>query len=234
MNEFKSVRNERTPRKDCCGKNREKIDSDSLPVIKTSPGRNAEMKTLFSIVIVLALIAIPTYILAKYPQYYNQLSQVLFDILLFGASVWFAFSLDTKKAEKIATGRWLPRAEGSCNELLAMRATIESMRAKQANTCESIEQIFPGIGEHQLVPVVHFMKTRCSECAGNFRDIGNHLDNSVRGWETFIEENCQENECQRINARLDETRLTLGLNIEKRDPSTITTPIPDTRSRNSS
>ena len=172
------------------------------------------MKMSFSFLVVLALIAIPTYILATYPQYYNQLTQVLFDILLFGASIWFASTIDTKKAEKIATSKWLPRAEGSCNELLAMSANIESMRAKQVNTCESIEKIFPGISEKQVAPVIHFMKTRCEECAVNFKNLRNHLDNSVKGWEAFIEENCEEGECQRITMRLGKTRQTFGLNTE--------------------
>jgi len=222
MVENKSVPTARTTHRACCGRNRGYVSLESRPVYYASSGRNTEMKTFFSFIIVLVLIAVPAYILTKYPQYYNQLAQVLFDILLFGASIWFASSIDTKKAEKAATGKWLPRAEGSCNELLAMRANIESMHAKQANTCESIERIFPGIAEKQLAPVVNFMKTRCAECAGNFKDLGNHLDNSVKGWETFIEDNCEANECQRIIARLNKTRQTLGLSTETSSSSPIT------------
>jgi hypothetical protein len=96
-----------------------------------------------------------------------------------------------------------------------MSATIDKMRSKHLNTCDSIELIFPEVSAEQLGPIVQFVKMCCGECAVNFENIRNHLDNSFRNWGVFIDTNCTESECLRIHSRLKERKDMLGLNLQQ-------------------
>lgn len=162
---------------------------------------------LASFVLVIILIALPTLLLTYKQELYNPCVQVLFDILLFGASIWFAVTIDNKKAERSATGKWLPKAESCCKELLAIISNIYD-RQKRKKTCQYIKEVFPNISEEQYAPLITFIEMRCQECDLNFRNIRNHLENSVSGWKTFIEENCEKSECARITKRLYQTQET--------------------------
>lgn len=203
-----------TERRHCCGGHRPPTSGAQFERRHPTKSGRCIMRTFFSFLIVLVLLVVPTYIVLYHPQYHNALAQVLFDLLLFAASLWFAVNISTREAEKEATSRWLPAAETACNELLTMIATIATMRSKHVNACESVGKIFPNVPAEQLEPVVYFMKTRCGECAANLGSIRNHVENSFRNWEVFIVNNCEESQCEHIHSRLEKTKSELGLSTQ--------------------
>lgn len=174
------------------------------------------VKVIFPFLIAILLIALPTYIVAKQPQSYNPLTQVLFDLLLLAASVWFGITFSSKEARKNATDRWLPAAETACNELLTMSATADRMYLKQAKVCKSIEPLFSDIPLDNLAPVIkHVVKMHCEDCADNLENLKNHIENSFRNWEVFINNNCDVGECEYIHERLNERKETLTTSLYK-------------------
>ena len=200
------------------GSHLESQTTDMPPIPVRSRGIRLEsntVKTFFSFAIIIALITLPTFILSERPQFYNPLTQVLFDLLLFAASLWFAFTISNKEAKKNATDKWLPAAETACNELLTMSTTTERMRLSQAKSCESLQLVFPDIPAEKLAPVKQFFESHCGQCRGNLTDLKNHVENSFRNWEVFITKNCEQAECQTIRSRLRERRNELDAAIQK-------------------
>jgi len=183
---------------------------------KRSDGRGGKVRIFSStakvISVFVLLIALSVYLVTRHPQYYNQLAQVLFDMLLLGVSLWAGITFSREEAEKNATDRWLPAAEGACYELLTMSATVERMRLRQEKVCQSMKQFFPSDSSTDgAVPIQHVAKMRCEECAENLRTLQNHVENSIKSWHLFIEYNCAE-WCQPIKERLGDRRKELAQN----------------------
>ena len=130
------------------------------------------------------------------------------------ASLWFAVTISGKEARKAVTDKWLPAAETACNELLTIGATIERMRHRQIKTCEAIELVFPGVPPKELAPIRQIIRVRCDDCAGILGSLKDHVENSFRNWEVFINNNCEQDECEYIHSRLAERRYMLEVAIQ--------------------
>jgi hypothetical protein len=163
----------------------------------------------YSWVLAVVFMILPILLVALVPNFYNSLVQVLFDFMLFGASVWFGISISTKEAEKRATDKWLEKAISSCRELLTMSDTAKEIRQRQGLVCNSLGKIVPGVPSQQQESVENLLDMRCSECKFNIVTIQKHMDNIYQDWSDFVNDNCSETECAGFHSRLDKRKKEL-------------------------
>jgi hypothetical protein len=176
-------------------------------------------KKFAAFTIAFLLIALPTIIVAAAPQSYTPLTQVLFDILLLGVSIWIGKLLSDEEVARAATAKWLPAAEMVCNELLTMSATTERLCRKQSSLRESIHEVFPSMPKDTLSPIERFVHVRCGHCSEGLENLKNHIENSFNNWALFININCDEQECQKIFERLKKRREELFTAVERDFPN---------------
>jgi len=161
------------------------------------------MKKAISFLTALALIAVPSYLLIKHPSYYNVTAQILFNILLFGAALWFANEQNTEKARKEASSKWLPAAEGACKQLITIAHIVSRMRTNQKASCSKIDPLIPEAISSECKSLKHFFELQCKETGEDFSTIKNQLDNAISHWEMFIAENCESDSCFEISQRIE-------------------------------
>jgi hypothetical protein len=183
------------------------------------PNTLPSMKTFISLAACAALISVPSYILIHDSTQYNVTCQVLFSILLFGASIWFSYELNNAKAKKEASSKWLPAAEGAAKQLMTMSHTVDRMRTRQSSACGKIKPLITPERTTDCKALEHFFGIQCEESAENLSTIKNQLDEAASQWDMFINENCEFGECLRINQRIEQLRNKLAL-----DAGTIAVP----------
>ncbi len=123
-------------------------------------------------------VLLPVFLVAFVPNSYNSLVQVIFDIMIFGASLWFGISVSTKEAEKRATDKWLVAAANACMELAAMRESVKRKGVEQDALCNSIDEIVPGIPQTKLISMKRLVGRNCRHnCAVQRADLQNHIEN---------------------------------------------------------
>jgi len=171
------------------------------------------MKVTISALLIAVCIIVPIYLVAKTPQAYNPLAQVLFSIVLTGASVWFGVSLNDKQARKEAAGRWLPAAETACKQLLTISNTAERMRLTQATACNSIEPRLPNVESPRTMK--QKVEVQCRVTAEKRATLRYHIENAVSHWEVFIANNCERGECEAISYRIGQVRGTLESRLKQ-------------------
>jgi hypothetical protein len=165
------------------------------------------MKIIISCVLIVVFIALPTYIVAKLPNAYNPLAQVLFSILLAGVSIWLGIALNTSSAKREAAAKWLPAAETACKQLLTISNTAERMRMTQRNACSALDPILPSSSRSE--PIRQMVEMQCRETAEKLATLRDHVENGVSHWQVFIANNCERGECEAISFRIEEVRQTL-------------------------
>jgi len=171
------------------------------------------MRVIISALLIAVCILVPVYLVANNPQAFNPLAQVLFSILLTGASVWFGISLNEKQARKEAAGRWLPAAETACKQLLTISNTAERMRLTQATACNSIEPLLPKL--EASLSIKQMVDVQCRETAEKLATLRDHVDSAVSHWEVFIANNCEKGECDAISFRIGQVRTTLDAKLKQ-------------------
>lgn len=154
-------------------------------------------------ILALFFVLLPILLVSFVPGVYNPLVQVLFDFMLFSASLWFGISVSNKEAEKRATDKWLVAAGNACMELASMREVTKRMMLKQGTVCQSVEKIIPGIPPKELGPLKELMTLNCTGCANNIADLQNRIENIRQGYSTFVNANCEETECASFHELFD-------------------------------
>jgi hypothetical protein len=171
------------------------------------------MRVIISALLIAICIGVPTYLVAKTPDAFNPLAQVLFSILLTGASIWFGISLNDRQARKEAARQWLPAAETACKQLLTISNTAERMRLTQATACNSIEPLLPKLDAS--LPIKQMVEVQCRETAEKLATLRDHVDNAVSHWEVFIANNCEKGECDAISFRIGQVRTALETKLKQ-------------------
>jgi len=171
------------------------------------------MRVIISALLIIVCIAVPSYLVVQTPQAFNPLAQVLFSILLTGASIWFGISLNDRQARKEAARQWLPAAETACKQLLTISNTAERMRLTQATACNSIEPLLPKL--ETSLPVKQMVDVQCRETAEKLATLRDHVDSAVSHWEVFIANNCEKGECDAISFRIGQVRTTLEAKLKQ-------------------
>ncbi|MGB2807648.1 MAG: hypothetical protein WBC22_07905 [Sedimentisphaerales bacterium] len=184
-------------------------------VIELIFGIGENMKSTISFFFVIALIGVPSYLLIKHPQHYNVASQILFNLMLFGASTWFGISVNNKKSMKEATAKWVPAAETACKQLLTISATAERMKRTVTQSCKRIEPVISHLESAQLEPLKCIIESQCRETAEKLANLRNHVDNAVSHLEVFIGANCEGGECDEIANRISLSRKELFRRIDE-------------------
>ena len=154
-------------------------------------------------ILAVVFIILPIVLVAFAPNAYNSLVQVLFDMVIFGASLWFGVSVSEKEAEKRATDKWLVAAANACMELAAMRESVKRRGLEQDSLCNSIEEIVPGIPHAKLKSVRRLVGSNCHNCAIQRADLQNHIENIRQSYSVFVNANCSETECARFHELFD-------------------------------
>ena len=172
------------------------------------------MRVIISALLIAVGVLVPIYLVANTPQVFNPLAQVLFSVLLAGASIWFGISLNDKQARKEAARQWLPAAETACKQLLTISNTAERMRLTQTRACNSIEPLLPK-GETPLHPIRQMVEVQCRETAEKLATLRDHIDSAVSHWEVFIANNCERGECDAIAYRIAQVREALEARLKQ-------------------
>ncbi len=154
-------------------------------------------------ILAVVFIVLPILLVAFAPNTYNSLVQVLFDIVIFGASLWFGISVSEKEAEKRATDKWLVAAANACMELAAMRESVKRRGLEQDSLCNSIEEIVPGIPLSKLKSVRRLVGRNCHNCATQRADLQNRIENIRQSYSVFVNANCSEAECSTFHELFD-------------------------------
>jgi len=157
-------------------------------------------------VIVVALVLAPAYILHQKPADFGVTTQVLFSILLFGASMWFGFSFNTTAAQKEVASRWLPAAESACKELITISLIADRIHRVRGQNRERVLNLLKQLPPEQRQPISTLTEAQCGSCADRIATLRAQVDTSIAGWEVFIGKNCTGNECAAITGRLDAFR----------------------------
>lgn len=168
------------------------------------------------IALVILALGLPLVFVIAWPQMYNALAQLLFDLVLFGASIWLGIVVSATKARKDEAGKWLVIAEGACNELLAISAQIDRMRTTRTPTCDALASVFnKTIDGSRLRPVQQTVQLRCEECTRNLDSIRDRVENNYRLWDGFINRNCDDDECTYFHDRLGERKAQLDASVQQ-------------------
>ena len=154
-------------------------------------------------ILAVIFIILPIVLVAFAPNTYNSLVQVLFDMVIFGASLWFGVSISEKEAEKRATDKWLVAAANACMELAAMRESVKRRGLEQDALCNSIEEIVPGIPRSKLKSVSRLVGSNCHNCATQRADLQNRIENIRQSYSVFVNANCSETECATFHELFD-------------------------------
>jgi hypothetical protein len=176
--------------------------------IETFATAKENMNTLISAVLVLALIAVPSYLLIETPQSFTVPTQVMFSVFLTAASTWLGISINNKRARRDATGKWLPAAETACKQLLTLSATAERMKRTQARACTAVDPLLPQ-GDPRFDALKVVVELQCRETAEKLATLRDHIENAISHWQVFIGANCEGADCVLIEARLQECRERL-------------------------
>lgn len=190
-------------------------------IIETIYALEENMSALISGVAVLALVIIPSYLLMKSPALYNVPVQILFSVFLTAASTWLGISINNKRAKRDATAKWLPAAETACKQLLTLSATAERMKKTQVQSCSTIDPLIPDDGSGNMKPLKAIVALQCRETAEKLATLRDHIENSISHWQVFIGTNCEGNECQIIDQRLQACRHQLFTQIDAEQCSEI-------------
>lgn len=168
-----------------------------------------KVKSAGLLLCMVVMIAIPSYIIVKKPTEYGVATQVLFSILLCIASVWFGIFVNTAKARKEATAKWVPAAESACKQLLTISATAERMKRTLVQSCKDIEISLPNMEEKEYAPFKCMVGMQCRETGEKLATLRGHVENAVSHWQVFIGANCEGDECGQIEQRIKECRTKI-------------------------
>jgi len=194
-------------------------------VIETLATGKENMSTVVSALLVLALIAVPSYLMSKTPGSYNVPTQIMFSVFLTAASTWLGVSINNKRARRDATAKWLPAAETACKQLLTLSATTERMKRTQAQACNAVDPIISEGDQKSLKALRVLIALQCRETAEKLATLRDHIENGISLWQVFIGTNCEGDECSLIDARLKECRQQLFSQI---DAERCVTSVPST------
>ncbi len=170
--------------------------------------RSRPMRALLWLLTVVALVVPPLWMYMK-PDDYKPAVQILLSSILFGLTFWLGYDRALKKAIAMANDRWLPQAESAMNRLLTVFSSVRRLRSELSEACNAAEQQLTELGSEKNKAIKTFFGTQCHHNASRLGDIVNHLEDALDDWARFVEANCQDLECQRINEAIVERRLQL-------------------------
>lgn len=171
-------------------------------------------KTIILALAVIALVAFPYFILYHNQALFNPLVGALLDVLLALTSVALGVCYSIKKARREGTSKWLPAAEAACNNLLTISYDAERMRRKQNRWCSKASPILGSLSGEDKIKIEFCFSTQCEEIAEDLASIRAYIDNAYEQWKSFIRENCDDGECEIINANLEFRTVTLKASLE--------------------
>ncbi len=156
------------------------------------------------IILLLALIIVPTYLVVNNPTVWNNpLAQFFFQSGAVLISVLIGWQLSTYPTERKGTAKWLPAARTACHQLLAMCDEVYRLRSTGKTTCDEICGLFGTIDEKERLPLQTIIRIKCEACKARLHDLENQVETTLITWKDFIEQNCQKgNECAAITRAL--------------------------------
>jgi hypothetical protein len=147
--------------------------------------------------------------LVAYPQYYNPLTVILFNVGLCWASIQVTIHESKRGAESQANQRWLPQAEGACDRLITLGYALKSLQLQTKFRCDEIGSLLPELHDKKNNPLRALIQSQCSDTGHRIGDFANQLESAVSDWRRFIREICREGECEIIFNNLDELTAKL-------------------------
>ncbi len=188
-------------------------------VISFFSDERVNMKNTVALLILLLLVAAPSYMLINNPALLNEATQLLFSILLFAGSLWFGNQVSLSRAKRAATEKWLPAAETACKDLLTIASTAERMRRTQGGICANIDPLIPEEDKDKLKGLKQLIDNQCHETASNLSTLRSYIDTAVSNWKVFIAANCEGTDCELIEERIEEHRGSLQTRLDQETPA---------------
>ena len=162
------------------------------------PEPKEDYAAIFRWVLVAAAFIAPPIYLAKNPDDYTPLVQVLISIFLFLLAYWVGFTKEAEKAAQRANDRWLPQAESVVFRLMTLRTNVCGFSRTTKSSCSNASCDLPELQKDELRAVRIKMKSDCEASSQRLDDIAHQLEDAIEDWRRFIIANCAGDECQRI------------------------------------
>jgi hypothetical protein len=171
----------------------------------------------------------PPIYLAKRPQDYTPLVQVLVSIFLFLLAYWIGYTKEAEAAARRANDRWLPQAESVIYRLMTLRTNVRGFSLSTKSSCSSASCDLPELEKPELKAVKIKMKADCQASSQRLDDIAHQLEDAIEDWRRFIIANCRGEECARIWDALiaREQRLELEFKEKETVPNGAVVPTAD-------
>ncbi|MFM7180435.1 MAG: hypothetical protein ACKO2G_03100 [Verrucomicrobiales bacterium] len=171
------------------------METDERPI---PPAPKKDYAAMFRLLLVAAALIAPPIYLAKNPQDYTPLVQVLISIFLFLLAYWVGYTREVAKAAQRANDRWLPQAESVIFRLMTLRTNVCGFSRSTKSSCSNASCDLPELDKAEMRAVKIKMKADCEASSQRLDDIAHQLEDAIEDWRRFIIANCAGDECQRI------------------------------------
>ena len=166
-----------------------------------------DMKTWVSGSLAVLTVVGSWWMLGARPEFNNQLSDFLTNMLVAVFAILLGSSLNEKKITKAATDKWMPAAESACKELIVIASSVERIQEGHGLICGQIDRYLPTAEEGQP-PVRLLLESKCKHCGAELSTVKSQVNKAISDWETFLGSNCESKECEQIQNRLKEFKLS--------------------------
>ena len=174
---------------------------------------NSPMELIFFIIasiIVLLVIYYSIYLSIKKQKQLNTFVQTMLQIVLCLSSIYLGYIFNANHLKQQATEKWLPAAESACNDLLSLQSSIRRLYDNQEAACNTMTPLFDKSKEKDRTIQI-LIKQQCDNSQSNLMTMEDQVENTIDLWLRFIESNCLQNECDRIQKSIDKRRRDLIL-----------------------
>jgi len=161
----------------------------------------SEQKTWIHTLLMVGIFVVPFFLYLK-PEQHTPVVQVLLNIIFAYLAYQVGIAKEVKRAEKLANRKWLPQAEAVTKRLITLKYIIKKQVILMKRGC------IKTLGLQAIQPRdIGIIQTRsfcdCKSAVTRLEDVDLHLDDAIDDWRSFIADNCEGEECNRIWRSLD-------------------------------
>ena len=162
-------------------------DRHSIGIISEQSNRQGFDKRFIVFGVAIILIVVVNLILSMQKGFYNESTQVLFNIFLTAVSVCAGIFYSNKKAEKDATEKWMPAAEAALKSLYVLKTIIERRQEKRGQEVEGGKVFEPFLKNSGDVTAANaFLNYRCGECNETLLSLKLQIMSGIKSWGVFF------------------------------------------------
>jgi len=176
--------------------------------------RSISMPNAIKLLIAFIVLLVSPILLYVKPDAYTPFVAILLNIGLFALALWVGLEQAEEHGKRIANDRWLPQAQSAIHRLLTIWASIRSFRNELSYTCKKAAKDLPELEKEENKAIKTLFSSNCGHGSNRLGDIVNHLEDALEDWNRFVKENCQGDDCDRIDKEIKKRRELLKTQYE--------------------